>query len=77
MSFAPRCAVSGYFVSLLIAFFALAAPEPPPVPLPFLPDVLLVAAFFAAPSTFLPMPATSLSFSVAIATNVSTLSIRC
>ena len=56
----------GYFVSLLMVFLALAAPEPPPVPLPFLPEDLLLAAFFAAPSTFLPIPAMSHYLSLAV-----------
>ena len=56
----------GYFVSLLMVFLALAAPEPPPVPLPFLPEDLLLAAFFAAPSTFLPIPAMPHYLSLAV-----------
>src|SRR5215218_9380831 len=48
-----------YFRRFLRAFSALSTPLlEPPVPLPFLsPDALSLAAFFAAPSIFLPMPA--------------------
>src|SRR5829696_4290168 len=49
-----------YFRRFLRAFSALSTPlfEPPSLPLPFFsPDILSLAAFFAAPSIFLPMPA--------------------